>query len=184
MPASHVRLEVQDGLADLYCPACGAPVFTDAAGPAEDLCDHVCFFIDWQGEIMLASPDNYAGEDQRRQQAIVDLIEETEDWDEFIGKVVKTLAPSAVVLDIEGAPDEDGEPSRAQLKHDTSTSTDGSVNGKKCGRRRTSRSLPNTSRANPSSVPLRCARLSPRSTASPSICVNIAVWVASGVSLR
>jgi hypothetical protein len=78
----------------------------------------VCFFIDWQGEIMLASPDNYAGEDQRRQQAIVDLIEETEDWDEFIGKVVKTLAPSAVVLDIEGAPDEDGEASRAVVAID------------------------------------------------------------------
>ena len=118
MPASHVRLEVKDGLADLYCPACSAPVFTAAAGPAEDLCDHVCFFIDWQGEIMLASPENYAGEDQKRQQTIVDLIEETEDWDEFIGKVVEALGPSAVVLDIEGAPDDDGEPSRAVVAID------------------------------------------------------------------
>ena len=75
-------------------------------------------------------------------------------------------------------------PSRAQLKQRTSTSTEGSVNGKKCGRSRTSRSLPNTSRANASSVPLRCARLSPRSTARPSIWVNIAVCVASGVSRR
>ena len=75
-------------------------------------------------------------------------------------------------------------PSRAQLKQLTSTSTDGSVNGKKRGRRRTSRSAPKIARANPSSVPLRCASVIPWSTTSPSICVNIAVWVASGVSRR
>ena len=40
-----------------------------------------------------------------------------------------------------------GEPSRAQLKHEMSTSTEGSVNGKKCGRRRTSRSGPKIARA-------------------------------------
>lgn len=118
MPASHVRLALQHDLADLHCPACGAPVFTAADGAAEDLCDHVCFFIDWQGEIMLASPDNYTGEDQRRQQAIVDLIEATNDWDEFIAKVVTALAPSAIVLDIEGAAGEDGEPSRAVVAID------------------------------------------------------------------
>ena len=118
MPAAHVRLALKDGLTDLFCPACGAPVFTDEAGASEDLCDHVCFFIDWEGEIMLASPDNYEGEDQRRQQAIVDLVEETEDWDEFVGKVVKTLAPSAIVLDIEGPADEDGDASRAVVAID------------------------------------------------------------------
>ena len=35
-----------------------------------------------------------------------------------------------------------------QLKQETSTSTLGSVNGKKCGRRRTSRSSPKIARAN------------------------------------
>ena len=42
-----------------------------------------------------------------------------------------------------------------QLKHETSTSTLGSVNGKKCGRSRTSRSSPKIARANVSSVPLQ-----------------------------
>jgi phenylalanyl-tRNA synthetase beta chain len=48
-------------------------------------------------------------------------------------------------------------------------STDGSVNGKKCGRRRTWRSGPKIARANASSVPLRSASVMSSSTARPSI---------------
>ena len=66
-----------------------------------------------------------------------------------------------------------------QLKHETSTSTLGSVNGKKCGRSRTSRSSPKIARANVSSVPCRSASVMSVSTASPSIWWNCGVWVAS-----
>ena len=67
----------------------------------------------------------------------------------------------------------------SQWKHETSTSTLGSVNGKKCGRRRTSRSSPKIARANASSVPLRSASVMSSSTASPSIWWNCGVCVAS-----
>src|SRR5690606_19130124 len=50
----------------------------------------------------------------------------------------------------------------------TSTSADGSVNGKKCGRSRVRAFSPNTPRANASSVPLRSAIVRPLSTARPS----------------
>jgi hypothetical protein len=109
MPASHVRLEAKGGLRDLFCPACAAPVFTDEAGASDELCDHVCFFIDWAGEITLASPDNYTGDVERRQQAIVDLVEETDDWDEFIAKAAKALPASAVILDIDAPTEGDEE---------------------------------------------------------------------------
>ncbi len=66
-----------------------------------------------------------------------------------------------------------------QLKHETSTSTLGSVKGKKCGRSRTWRSSPKIARAKASSVPLRSARVTSSSTASPSIWWNWGVWVAS-----
>ncbi|MFN8204161.1 MAG: hypothetical protein U0S48_16500 [Solirubrobacteraceae bacterium] len=46
-----------------------------------------------------------------------------------------------------------GEPSRAQLKRETSTSTDGSADRKKCGRSRTSRSGPKIARAKSLGVP-------------------------------
>ena len=62
---------------------------------------------------------------------------------------------------------------------ETSTSTLGSVNGKKCGRRRTSRSSPKIARANASSVPLRSASVMSSSTASPSTWWNCGVCVAS-----
>jgi hypothetical protein len=124
MPASHVRVEVPNGLRNLFCPACAAPVFTDAEGAAEELCDHVCFFIDWAGEITLASPENYTGDEERRQQELVDLVEETEDWDAFIARAVKTLPASALVLDVEdpGAGDDDG--SRAVIAFDLATGAD------------------------------------------------------------
>ena len=48
-----------------------------------------------------------------------------------------------------------------------STSADGSVNGKKCGRIRVRASGPNSDRANASRVPRRWAIVSPRSTAEP-----------------
>jgi hypothetical protein len=60
-----------------------------------------------------------------------------------------------------------------------STSTLGSVNGKKPVRRRSSRSRPNIARANSSSVPFRSASVMPSSTARPSIWWNIGVCVAS-----
>src|SRR5580693_3612948 len=50
----------------------------------------------------------------------------------------------------------------------TSTSADGSVKGKKCGRILVRACGPNSARANASSVPRRCAIDRPRSTASPS----------------
>jgi hypothetical protein len=111
MPASHVHIDAKDGLRDLYCPVCSSPIFTADAGAAEDLCDHICFFIDWAGEITLASPENYTGDEERRQQTIVDLVESTDDWDEFVEKAVKALGDSAIVMDIEAptiGADEDG----------------------------------------------------------------------------
>ena len=64
-------------------------------------------------------------------------------------------------------------------KQETSTSTLGSVKGKKWGRSRTSRSSPKIARQSASSVPLRSARVSPSAIASPSIWWNIGLWVAS-----
>ena len=66
----------------------------------------------------------------------------------------------------------------------TSTSADGSVNGKKCGRIRVRASGPNSARANASSVPRRCAMDRPRSTARPSTWWKTGVWVASSSSVR
>ena len=66
-----------------------------------------------------------------------------------------------------------------QLKQETSTSTLGSVKGKKCGRSRTWRSSPKIARAKASSVPWRSASVTSVSTASPSIWWNCGVWVAS-----
>src|SRR2546427_753633 len=65
------------------------------------------------------------------------------------------------------------QPSPRQTKHSTSTSAEGSVNGKKDGRKRMRERGPNISRANSSSVPLRSAMVMPRSTASPSTWWNI-----------
>src|SRR6185503_1927526 len=66
----------------------------------------------------------------------------------------------------------------------TSTSADGSVNGKKCGRNRVRPCGPNSERANASSVPRRWAIVRPLSTASPSTWWNTGVWVASSSSVR
>ena len=66
----------------------------------------------------------------------------------------------------------------------TSTSADGSVNGKKCGRNRVRAVGPNSERANASSVPRRWAIVSPRSTARPSTWWKTGVWVESSSSVR
>ena len=67
-------------------------------------------------------------------------------------------------------------PQSSQL---TSTSMLGSVNGKKCGRTRMSRSPPKNSRVKCATVPLRSARVMPSSTTRPSTWWNIGVCVAS-----
>src|SRR5690349_5540392 len=54
------------------------------------------------------------------------------------------------------------------LGNQMSTSADGSVNGKKCGRNRVRPCGPNSERAKASSVPRRCAIVRPLSTARPS----------------
>ena len=99
MPASRVELELRNGLRNLYCPACGAPVFTVSDGAAEHTCDHVRFFIEPSGELSLADPESSTGDDQTRQQAIVDLVEATESWDEFLSRVVDVLPSSALVME-------------------------------------------------------------------------------------
>ena len=121
MPASHVRVAVPGGLRNLHCPACAAPVYTEADGAAEDLCDHVCFFIDWEGEITLASPENYEGDEERRQQALVDLVEDTEDWDEFIVRATKALPDSALVIDLEDPEAAEDDGGRAVIAFDLAT---------------------------------------------------------------
>lgn len=118
MPASRVNIEVPGGVKNLHCPACAAPVFTDEGGASDELCDHVCFFIDWAGEITLAAPESYEGADRDRQQALVDLVDETEDWDEFIDRATKALPASALVLDLDQPDDDDDEASRAVVAFD------------------------------------------------------------------
>ena len=60
------------------------------------------------------------------------------------------------------------QPSPSQIPQETSGSIDGSVNGKKCVRKRTRRSSPKIARITCSSVPLRSASVRPLSTARPS----------------
>lgn len=115
MPASRVQIEVEDGVPDLYCPACAAPVYTQEDGAAEQTCEHVRFFIDWEGELSLAEPESFGGEDAERQQRIIDLVEQTDSWDEFLDKVVTVLPASAMVLELSqpdragGESEDDGE---------------------------------------------------------------------------
>ncbi|MCY1303955.1 hypothetical protein D9M70_536870 [compost metagenome] len=54
------------------------------------------------------------------------------------------------------------------ITHCMSTSADGSVNGKKDGRKRTPSGFSKNTRRNSSMVPLRSAKLMPSSTSSPS----------------
>ena len=107
MPASRVQIEVEEGVPDLYCPACAAAVYTAEDGPAEQTCEHVRFFIDWEGELALAEPESFSGEDAERQQRIIDLVEQTDSWDEFLTKVVELLPASAMILEL-SQPAQDG----------------------------------------------------------------------------
>jgi|GEM_PF-2187232 len=99
MPASRALLEVQGGFTSLYCPACAAPVLT-SDGPIEDFCVHVAFFIDWDGEIALASPEGLVGAEQQRQQVVVDLIESSDDWGIFLDRVTEAMSGSVLVMDL------------------------------------------------------------------------------------
>lgn len=114
MPASRVQVEVENGFPNLHCPVCGAAVYTEAEGTVEQTCEHVRFFIDWTGELSLAEPDSFAGEDQARQQQIIDLVESTESWDDFLDKVTQALPESVLILELSdpehaGGDDEEGE---------------------------------------------------------------------------
>ena len=70
-------------------------------------------------------------------------------------------------------------PPPPQRKQSTSTSADGSVNGKNDGRNRVRDRGPNISRANRSSVPLRSPMVISVSTASPSTWWNMGECVMS-----
>jgi hypothetical protein len=118
MPASRIELEARNGLRNLFCLACGAPVYTEADGAAEHTCDHVRFFIDPSGELSLADPESSTGEDQTRQQAIVDLVEATESWDDFLTRVVELLPASALVLEITAPAGSDGDAAHAVVAFD------------------------------------------------------------------
>lgn len=109
MPASRVQIELPHGLRNLYCPACAAPVLTEAEGTAEETCDHVRFFIDASGELSLAEPDGFTGEDRVQQQAVVDLVERTESWDEFLDEVMEVLPDSVLVLEMSEPARDDAE---------------------------------------------------------------------------
>ncbi|MDF1504254.1 hypothetical protein [Roseisolibacter sp. H3M3-2] len=118
MPASRARVEVEHGLDDLHCPVCAAPVYTAADGPSEQTCEHVRFFIDWEGELALAEPDSFVGDDQKVQQAIIDLVEGTESWDDFLDKVPAVLPASALVLELVHPAGRDGEEATAVVAFD------------------------------------------------------------------
>ncbi len=73
-------------------------------------------------------------------------------------------------------------PDPSQVKHEKCISAEGSVNGKKCGWKRTWRPDPKNSLAKYARVPLRSAKVMSSSTARPSIWWKTGVWVASIVS--
>ena len=70
-------------------------------------------------------------------------------------------------------------PSECSITRFTSTSAEGSVKGKKEGRKRTCAAGPQKRRANSASVAFRSTNVADSSTTSPSICANAGVWVAS-----
>lgn len=109
MPASRVQIELPQGLRNLYCPACAAPVITEADGTAEETCDHVRFFIDATGELSLAEPDGFTGDDRAQQQAVVDLVERTDSWDDFLDEVMEVLPDSVLILELTDAGAADSE---------------------------------------------------------------------------
>lgn len=110
MPATRVSLSLPDGLPDLFCPACGEPVFDAEEGPAGETCEHVRFIIDAEGELSIAEPDGMDEEEETRQEQILALVEKTESWDEFLGGVTRLLPSSVMILELadagEGGDDE------------------------------------------------------------------------------
>jgi hypothetical protein len=101
MPAQRVHLELPQALPEFFCPACTAPILVADGCGADELCDHVRFLIDAEGAIALAEPESFAGDDRRRQEELVALVEETETWDEFLARGAKILRASAVLLELE-----------------------------------------------------------------------------------
>jgi hypothetical protein len=100
MPAARAKVVTENGLKNLFCMACGAPVYTEAEGHAEHTCEHVRFFIDWDGELSLSDPEDSTGADRGHQQAIVDVVESTNSWDEFLTKVTEALPASVLILEV------------------------------------------------------------------------------------
>ncbi len=113
MPATRATIVVPDRLQSLFCMACGHPVYTVRDGQSEETCDHVRFFIDWDGEISLADPASSTGSDRVQQQLIVDVIESTESWDDFLAKAAELLPASVLMLEVQEAARESGDGSRA-----------------------------------------------------------------------
>ncbi len=68
------------------------------------------------------------------------------------------------------------QPAPSQKMQLTSTSAEGSVNGKKLGRKRTATRSEKSARRNVSRVALRWPKVIPSSTSSPSIWWNIGEW--------
>jgi len=77
-----------------------------------------------------------------------------------------------------------GQPVPWHSWHSTSTSADGSVNGKNDGRKRTFTPAAKKRRAKKVIAALRSTKLMPSSTHSPSICVNTGACEASNGSRR
>ncbi len=113
MPATRAKVEVPDRLQSLFCMACGSPVYTAAGGQPDDSCNHVRFFIGWDGELSLADPESSTGADRAQQQAIVDVVESTDSWDEFLAKVASVLPASVLILEVAEASREGSDDARA-----------------------------------------------------------------------
>lgn len=115
MPATRVPLSLPDGLPDLFCPACGEPVFDGEEGPAAETCEHVRFIIDAEGELSIAEPDGMDEEEETRQEQILALVESTESWDEFLGGVTKLLPSSVMILELADVGGDDGDEPAGQV---------------------------------------------------------------------
>jgi hypothetical protein len=118
MPATRAKVEVQDRLQSLFCMACGAPVYTASGGHADESCNHVRFFIGWDGELSLSDPESSTGADRVQQQAIVDVVESTDSWDEFLGKVAEILPSSVLILEVSEQTREGSDDARAIVGYD------------------------------------------------------------------
>jgi uncharacterized Zn finger protein (UPF0148 family) len=109
MPATRVPIQLDEGLSTLFCPACGTPVLVENGDVAEELCEHVRFLIDASGELSIADPESLPSGERKRQEAIIELVESTESWDDFLTQVVRVLPSSALVLELSEPATEDDE---------------------------------------------------------------------------